>query len=225
MNLVSSFYQSEVVRTAIHGALHAVHSARADDPMLAHVRHLLVFFLVRAERWGEAMDQLIHVDGHVGALPWTLSEGMVTGVRIAIRDGMADRARRLLDRMLSAAEATGVWYSLVFATPEVIETLTASLGRLGSHDSIATQVLMRRRGLASPAIPPPLTERELSVLRLLPTMRSVDEIAEDLTVSPNTVKTHVRGIYSKLNVRSRRDAVLAAVARGLLHGDAVATPE
>lgn len=159
------------------------------------------------------------------ALPWTLSEGMVTGVRIAIRDGMADRARRLLDRMLSAAEATGVWYSLVFATPEVIETLTASLGRLGSHDSIATQVLMRRRGLASPAIPPPLTERELSVLRLLPTMRSVDEIAEDLTVSPNTVKTHVRGIYSKLNVRSRRDAVLAAVARGLLHGDAVATPE
>jgi hypothetical protein len=57
----------------MHGALHAVHSARPDDPMLAHVRHLLIFFLVRAERWHEAMDQLIHVDGHVGALPWALS--------------------------------------------------------------------------------------------------------------------------------------------------------
>lgn len=73
VNLVSGFYQGEVVGKAIHGALHAVHSARPDDPMLAHVRHLLVFFLVRAERWAEAMSQLIHVDGHVGALPWTLS--------------------------------------------------------------------------------------------------------------------------------------------------------
>ncbi|NJP53170.1 hypothetical protein HCJ93_24660 [Streptomyces sp. SBST2-5] len=74
VNLVSGFYQSEVVTKAIHGALHAVHSARPDDPMLAHVRHMLVFFLVRSERWAEAMSQLIHVDGHVGALPWTLSQ-------------------------------------------------------------------------------------------------------------------------------------------------------
>ncbi|WP_329335361.1 hypothetical protein OG866_16140 [Streptomyces sp. NBC_00663] len=73
VNLVAGFYQSEVVTKAIHGALHAVHSARADDPMLAHVRHMLVFFLVRGERWAEAMNQLIHIDGHVGALPWTLS--------------------------------------------------------------------------------------------------------------------------------------------------------
>jgi hypothetical protein len=73
VNLVAGFYQSEVVTKAMHGALHAVHAARPDDPMLAHVRHLLIFFLVRAERWAEAMQQLIHVDGHVGALPWTLS--------------------------------------------------------------------------------------------------------------------------------------------------------
>jgi hypothetical protein len=73
VNLVASFYQSEVVTKAMHGALHAVHSARPEDPMLPHVRHLLIFFLVRAERWQEAMHQLIHVDGHIGALPWTLS--------------------------------------------------------------------------------------------------------------------------------------------------------
>ncbi|MFJ5894079.1 hypothetical protein ACIQFZ_01155 [Streptomyces sp. NPDC093064] len=74
VNLVRGFYQSEVVTKAIHGALFAVHAARPDDPMLAHVRHLLLFFLVRSERWAEAMSQLIHVDGHVGAVPWTLSE-------------------------------------------------------------------------------------------------------------------------------------------------------
>ncbi|NEB09489.1 hypothetical protein G3I32_11510 [Streptomyces coelicoflavus] len=73
VNLVSGFYQSEVVTKAVHGALHAVHSARPDDPMQAHVRHLLVFFLVRGERWAEAMNQLTVIDGHVGALPWTLS--------------------------------------------------------------------------------------------------------------------------------------------------------
>lgn len=73
VNLVRGFYQSEIVTKAVEGALFAVHSARADDPMLAHVRHLLVFFLVHCERWGEAMSQLVHVDGHVGALPWTLT--------------------------------------------------------------------------------------------------------------------------------------------------------
>ncbi|MFE5486587.1 hypothetical protein [Streptomyces sp. NPDC056527] len=72
--IVQDFYRTEVVRKAMEGALYAVHSARPDDPMLAHVRHLLVLFLVRAERWSEAMHQLVHVDGHVGALPWTLSE-------------------------------------------------------------------------------------------------------------------------------------------------------
>ncbi|GGT83700.1 MULTISPECIES: hypothetical protein [Streptomyces] len=71
--LVQDFFRTEVVRKAMEGALYAVHSARPDDPMLAHVRHLLVLFLVRSERWSEAMHQLVHVDGHVGALPWTLS--------------------------------------------------------------------------------------------------------------------------------------------------------
>lgn len=52
----------------------AVHAARADDPMLPHVRHLLVLFLVRMERWSEAVHQLVRIDGFVGALPWTASE-------------------------------------------------------------------------------------------------------------------------------------------------------
>ncbi|MCP3819008.1 hypothetical protein NLX86_13050 [Streptomyces sp. A3M-1-3] len=71
VNLVQGFYQSAVVTRAVEGALFAVHAARPDDPMLAHVRHLLVFFLVRSERWAEAMDQLRHVDGYVGAQPWS----------------------------------------------------------------------------------------------------------------------------------------------------------
>ncbi|MFE6038197.1 hypothetical protein [Streptomyces sp. NPDC056452] len=70
VNLVQGFYRGSVVTKAVGGAMFAVHAARADDPVLAHVRHLLVFFLVRMERWSEAMHQLVHIDGHVGALPW-----------------------------------------------------------------------------------------------------------------------------------------------------------
>ncbi|MFE3325246.1 hypothetical protein [Streptomyces sp. NPDC059176] len=73
VNLVSGFYESAVITKAVEGALHAVHTAADDDPVLPHVRHLLVFFLVGSERWAEAMHQLVLVDGHVGALPWTHS--------------------------------------------------------------------------------------------------------------------------------------------------------
>ncbi|GAA2441664.1 hypothetical protein ACFPFX_05815 [Streptomyces mauvecolor] len=72
--LVSDFYRTAVVSRAMEGALHAVHQARPDDPVLPQVRHLLVFFLVRAERWAESMDQFVALDGYVGALPWTVSE-------------------------------------------------------------------------------------------------------------------------------------------------------
>ncbi|MFD6987371.1 hypothetical protein [Streptomyces sp. NPDC059943] len=72
--LVRDFYRSAVVSKAMEGAMFAVHAARPDDPMLAHVRHLLIVFLVRAERWSEAMNQFVLVDGHVGAMPWTHSE-------------------------------------------------------------------------------------------------------------------------------------------------------
>jgi LuxR family maltose regulon positive regulatory protein len=61
-----------------------------------------------------------------------------------------------------------------------------------------------------------LSQRELAVLDLLPSMLSLDEIATDLTVSVNTVKSHVRSIYAKLGVSSRRMAVLAAREHGLL---------
>jgi hypothetical protein len=73
ITLSQNFYQSAVVTRAMDGALYAAQSARADDPVLAHVRHLLLFFLVRAERWAEAMEQLKRVDGYVGALPWSHS--------------------------------------------------------------------------------------------------------------------------------------------------------
>ena len=65
-------------------------------------------------------------------------------------------------------------------------------------------------------LPVPLTDRELSVLLFLPTMMTFGEIADELYVSINTVKSHVRSIYSKFDVTSRRHAVQRAHDLGLL---------
>jgi LuxR family transcriptional regulator, maltose regulon positive regulatory protein len=61
-----------------------------------------------------------------------------------------------------------------------------------------------------------LTSRQYAVLRLLSSRLTTNEIAATLYVSPNTLKTHMRTIYQKLQVNSRADAVREAHARQLL---------
>jgi len=61
-----------------------------------------------------------------------------------------------------------------------------------------------------------LTGREIDVLKLLARGRSNKEIGTDLFVSETTVKTHLRSIFSKLDVMSRTEAIAAANKRGLI---------
>ena len=62
----------------------------------------------------------------------------------------------------------------------------------------------------------PLTKAELRLLHFLPTHLSFREIAEQLFVSTNTVKTQAQAIYRKLGVSSRAEAVACAGAAGLI---------
>jgi LuxR family maltose regulon positive regulatory protein len=62
----------------------------------------------------------------------------------------------------------------------------------------------------------PLTERERDVLRLMAAGLSNPEIAEQLYLSLNTIKTHTRGIYGKLGVNNRTQATLKAGELGLI---------
>ena len=63
---------------------------------------------------------------------------------------------------------------------------------------------------------PRLTERELEVLRLVAKGMSNREIADELYISENTVKNHVRNILEKLHLHSRMEAVIYAVKERLL---------
>ncbi len=62
----------------------------------------------------------------------------------------------------------------------------------------------------------PLTERELEVLRLFGTELSGPEIASQLIVSLNTLRTHTKNIYTKLGVNNRRSAIRRAEELDLL---------
>jgi LuxR family maltose regulon positive regulatory protein len=62
------------------------------------------------------------------------------------------------------------------------------------------------------------TNRELEVVALLPSPLTTREIGEELFVSRNTIKTHLRRVYRKLNASSREEAVLISRDRGLLPG-------
>jgi LuxR family maltose regulon positive regulatory protein len=69
---------------------------------------------------------------------------------------------------------------------------------------------------AAPPLLDPLSDAELRVVRYLPGNLSAGEIAAELCLSPNTVRTHMRHIYAKLDVHSRSEAVERARVLRLL---------
>jgi LuxR family maltose regulon positive regulatory protein len=92
-----------------------------------------------------------------------------------------------------------------------------------THSSLISEILNLLAGRAPAARPgdaeplqEPLSDGELRVLRYLPTNLRAPEIAAELFVSLNTIRTHLRNIYAKLGVHSRTDAVKRARELGLL---------
>jgi len=75
---------------------------------------------------------------------------------------------------------------------------------------------LQRRSAETPSADDELSERELTVLRLLRGDLTQREIGRELYLSHNTVHSHVRSIYRKLGASSRGDAVAIARTRGLL---------
>lgn len=125
------------------------------------------------------------------------------------------RAHEALGEALRLAEPEGVLRPFHDMTSASLDLLSANRGRFGPRDSFAATVWASLPRTAATTAEK-LTRRELQLLAELPTWRTADEIAADLCVSVNTVKTHLRGIYRKLGVTTRRDAVTAAHTHGLL---------
>jgi len=139
--------------------------------------------------------------------------------RDALRDPGA--ASRALERALDLAEPEGVLFPfLLYPAEELLERHAQSRT---THASLLSEIRVLLSGAAptgltgdveSPA--EPLSESELRVLRYLPTNLHASEIAAELFVSLNTIRTHMRNVYLKLGVHSRADAVERARELGLL---------
>lgn len=157
------------------------------------------------------------LDGSVPCtVHWLHQEALLLDCAIALRGDVAARARHALDRAVVLADTTGTVRPLIGAPAPVAALLAERVGHLGARrDALVRDVLRRRaaRGLRPGA---PLTERERAVLDLLPTLLSLEEIAEALSVSVNTVRSHVRSLHDKLGVSSRADTVLVAARSGLI---------
>jgi LuxR family transcriptional regulator, maltose regulon positive regulatory protein len=90
-------------------------------------------------------------------------------------------------------------------------------GRIPSlADEVGRELEQAQRRARHKEILEPPSRAELAVLRLLPSELSAREIAEELFLSPNTVRSHTRSLYRKLAVNSRAEAVSRAVALGLI---------
>ena len=131
--------------------------------------------------------------------------------------GPADSA---MERALDLAEPEGaLWFFLLCPAPGVVERHAR---RRTSHAALVADLQSLLAGKPAPppagAQPPrePLSGSELRVLRYLPTNMTAPEIAGELGVSRNTIKTHTRSLYAKLGTHRRAEAVDRARALGLL---------
>jgi LuxR family maltose regulon positive regulatory protein len=132
-------------------------------------------------------------------------------------DSLADRDRAAasLERALTLAEREGFRRSFLDAGAPVRSLLARYRHRVPSCWSYLDELLQASAESAGTATSPPalieqLTERERTVLRYLPSLMTYEEIASDLYVSVNTVKSHVYGVFRKLGVSGRRQAVRSA---------------
>jgi LuxR family maltose regulon positive regulatory protein len=135
--------------------------------------------------------------------------------------GQAAAAEHGLERALELASCDRVL--LPFLVDPVPELLQRHAYRNTAHADLIHEIVELRVALegatpreGSEPLAEPLTESETRILRLLATYLSNREIAGELYVSLNTVKTHVKHLYAKLDVRTRRHAVERARSLGLL---------
>jgi LuxR family maltose regulon positive regulatory protein len=136
--------------------------------------------------------------------------------------GDADAADQALEHALDLSEPDGVllWFS-IHPVLGLLERLARR--RRTSHAALIAEIQSLAAGDRSVPLPAgpqplcePLLESEIRVLHYLPTNLTVPEIARELSVSRNTVKTHVRNVYAKLGTHRRAEAVTRARELGLL---------
>jgi LuxR family transcriptional regulator, maltose regulon positive regulatory protein len=133
----------------------------------------------------------------------------------AQRTGDQPAGRRAVQSALACAEPLDLVRPFAIAGRGLRVLLADQLGGVRDPDTFAFRCLISGQRPREP-LATPLSARERDVLAQLVSLSNLGEIADDLAVSVNTVKSHVRAIYGKLGVSSRRAAVLTALEHDVL---------
>ena len=160
------------------------------------------------------------IDGSAPALyeRWARVEALLLDA--TARDRLGDRraAEEALEAALELAEPEGL--VLPFMLWPSRELLERHPKHRTAHATLISTILDTLAGRAhgGPAAPlrDELSDAELRVVRYLPSNLTAAEIASQLVVSANTVRTHMRHIYAKLDAHSRSEAVARARELGLV---------
>ncbi len=159
-----------------------------------------------------------------GAEPRPQLERCLVETQIGLLEGNAIQVERQLERILDLSRSQGFARSITDAGMEITQALETRLRqgapelRLAALECAVADATSRPMPTERAASPDEvgLTDRERTVLRYLPTRLSNREIASELYVSMNTLKTHLQSTYRKLGVESRGAAVERATQLGLL---------
>ena len=205
----------------------------STDDELGYLQEFEHITLARVLMAQSSREQPADLDGFLERLRRAAQDGSRTGSVIEIlvlqalsRRATGDTAAALasLQRALTLAEPEG--YVRIFVDEGA--PMSALLRATAKH-GVATGYVHRllaalgnsgeNRGSGNPvkqALVDPLSTRELDVLRLLGTDLDGPDIARQLFVSLNTIRTHTKNIYAKLGVNNRREAVRRGKELGLM---------
>jgi len=204
-----------------------VDSPLAGDPYDHRLRKYELLVLARLLiAQGQSAEALRLLGSLVPLAEWRGRPGMLIEIyalqALACQaQGDIEQAVAALERALSLAEPEG--HVRIFADEgEPMARLLQEAARRGIapgfvNKSLAAFGVSKDRGTGEPLpssqtqpLPEPLSARELEVLRLLNTHLSSTEIAEELFISVNTARFHIKNIYGKLGVHGRSEAVQRA---------------
>jgi LuxR family maltose regulon positive regulatory protein len=196
----------------------------AADDELSYLREHDHITLARLLLATEQIDEASHLlarlldAAQAGQRGGSVIELLVLTAVAQQRAGTADAALDTLRRAVALAEPEG--YLAVFADEgEPMRRLLAALAKRDGTNAYLRRVQAAAGGApraSTSGVIDPLSDRELDVLRLLGSDLGGPEIARELFISLNTLRTHTKNVYAKLGVTSRREAVRRGAELGLL---------
>jgi LuxR family maltose regulon positive regulatory protein len=204
---------------AYYEDFYAARFYKYELPVLARLR-------LTESRWSEALEVLDELSSLAirANRPFLLIEAEVLKARA--HHAMGDTTSSLADlcRALDLARPQDMKRAFLTEGEEILQLLQLgrtewdSIERIEFVDGLL-ELAGRPVSNGSPSaqgLLEPLSPRELEVLELLPTGLTAEEIANELVISVNTVRTHLKNLYAKLGVHSRHEAVVRASALDLL---------